>query len=88
VTAAATVAATIAADYKDKIAALTLTITGMKEKTLYFSCSDRILALFLSFFPFSFSSFFSITILFFFYLSCLVSQQLCSVAEQCYAATT
>jgi hypothetical protein len=33
-----------------KMAALTL--TGTKEKTLYFSSSDLILALFLSFFPF------------------------------------
>jgi hypothetical protein len=32
----ATAAATVAADYKDKMAALTLTITGMKEKALYF----------------------------------------------------
>jgi hypothetical protein len=59
-TAAATVAATFAADYKDKIAALTLTITGMKEKTLYFSSSDLIFALFLSFCSLFFLLFFSL----------------------------
>jgi hypothetical protein len=75
-TAAETVAATIAADYKDKIAALTLAITGIKEKTLYFPSSDLILALFLSFFPFSFSSFFpsfNPIFLFFSLLSCVAA---------------
>jgi hypothetical protein len=66
-------------DYKYKIAGI--------EKTLYFSSSDHIL-LFLYFSPFHFFSpfpffSFSLPILFNFFSlpSCLVSQQLCSVAE-------